>query len=186
MTNKAKQIQAFKELLKISKACSFDVYETSGNPTYGYRAWEVEWDKELCGKYKTPEDKQRALNETLMRLTRGNFPKTIEQMDQERKVIRLTLLAGANPNYSDSHHGSVFDSFWYSKKGYGLLELVKDDRFETPVKLQEFYETFGTLPFDFMASDAEFLRNKKENKNRTDLIYSLFQKGMYPQSKKAF
>ena len=186
MTNKAKKIEAFKELLKISRSCSFDVYEISGDPAYGYRAWPVEWDKELRGKYKTPEDKQKALDETLMRLTRGNFPKTAKQMEQERKIIQLTLLAGANPNYFDSYHGSVFDSFWFSRKGYGLLEVVKDDRFKSPVKLQEFYENFCTSPIFYTASDEEFLLNKKENENRVDVIYTLFQKGMYPQRKEVF
>lgn len=186
MTNKAKQIEAFKELLKISYDRSFDVYETSGNPTYGYRAWPVEWNKELCAKYETPEDKQKALDETLMRLTRGDFPKTMKQMEKERKVIRLTLLAGANPNYVDSYHGSVFESFWYSKKGYGLAELLKDDRFASPTKLQEFYERFDWKPIYCCDSDEEMLLKKKENENRADVIYTLFQKGMYPTNQKIF
>ena len=186
MTNKAKQIEAFKELLKISYDRSFDVYETSGNPTYGYRAWPVNWAEKIHHSYKTPEDKQKALNETLMNLTQGDFPETMEQMEKERKAIRLTLLAGANPNYSDSYHGSVFDSFWYSKKGYGLAELLKDDRFESPVKLQEFYERFDWKPLYCGDFDEELLLKKKENENRADVIYTLFQKGMYPTNPKVF
>ena len=184
--NKAQKIEAFKELLKISNTHSFDVYETSGNPAYGYRAWPVKWDERLYQSYKTPEDKQKALNETLMKLTCGDFPETIEEMEQERKVIRLTLLAGANPNCSDSYHGSVFESFWYSEKGYGLSELVKDDRFESPVKLQEFYERFDWKPIYCDDSNKEMLLKKQENENRADVIYTLFQKGMYPTNQKIF
>ena len=186
MATKKSQEIAFQKLLKISNDRSFDVYETSGNNVYGYRAWPVKWDEELFSKYKTLEDKQKALNETLMRLTRGDFPETRKQMEQERKVIQLTLLAGANPNYADSYNGSVFDSFWHSKKGYGLLELVQNDRFESPKKLQEFYEKFNWMPLYCSASDEEILLAKQENKNRSDLIYTLFEKGMYPTNPKVF
>ncbi len=186
MTTKKAQEIAFQKLLKISRDSSFDVYETSGNNMYGYRAWPVGWGEKLYSKYKTPEDKQKALNETLMNLTRGDFPKTRKQMEQERKVIQLTLLAGANPNYSDSYNGSIFDSFWYSKKGYGLLELVKDDRFESPKKLQEFYENFRWMRVSCSFSDEEFLLTRQENRKREALIYTLFQKGMYPTNPKVF
>lgn len=186
MVSKRTQEIAFQKLLKISRDSSFDVYETSGNNMYGYRAWPVGWGEKLYSKYETPEDKQKALNETLMRLTRGDFPKTRKQMEQEKKVIQLTLLAGANPNYSDSYNGSVFDSFWYSKKGYGLLELVQDNRFESPKGLQSFYESICWRPVFCTSSDEKLLVNIQENKNRSDVIYALFQKGMYPTNPKVF
>lgn len=186
MTTTKTQEIAFQKLLKISKDKSFDVYETSGNNMYGYRAWPVGWGEKLYSKYKTLEDKQKALNETLMNLTRGDFPETRKQMEQERKVIQLTLLAGANPNSYDSYLGSAFDSFWYSKKGYGLLELVKDDRFESPTKLQEFYENFHWMPVFYGSPDEEILLAKQENENRANVIYTLFQKGMYPTNPKVF
>ena len=184
MTTKKAQEIAFQKLLKISKNRSFSVRETLVD---GYRPWRpVDWDRKLRNSYENTEDKQKALNETLMNLTRGDFPKTREQMEQERKVIQLTLLAGANPNSYDSYLGSAFDSFWYSKKGYGLLELVKDDRFESPKKLQSFYEDFCWQPVFCSFSDEEFLLTRQENRKRADLIYTLFQKGMYPTNPKVF
>jgi len=130
----SQKIQAFKELLKIAEEGSFDLYATSGD-IYGERSWPVECFKSLRSlKHSKTMSRQRALDETLMNLTRGDFPKTVSQMEKEQEIIRLTLLAGANPNYSDSYRGSVFDSFWHSHKGYGLSELVQDERFESPKK----------------------------------------------------
>ena len=126
------------------------------------------------------------LDETLMNLTCGDFPKTSKRMEEEKKVIHLTLLAGANPNYYRYHLGSVFNSFWNSKKGYGLLELLKDDRFEPPRELQDFYESFCWRPVFCSFSNEEFLLCRQENRNRADLIYTLFQKGMYPTNPKVF
>ena len=186
MTTKKVQEIAFQKLLKLAKDESFDIWETSGD-IYGSRAWEIDCFKPLRAlKYSKTKTRQQALDETLMNLTRGDFPKTKKRMDEEQKVIHLTLLAGADPNYSDFYHGSVFESFWYSKKGYGLAELLKDDRFESPKKLQEFYERFDWKPIYCDDSDKEMLLKKKENENRADVIYTLFQKGMYPTDQKIF
>lgn len=186
MTKEDKRIVAFKKLLKLAKNGSFDIWETSGD-IYGSRAWETDCFKPLreldCSEEKT---RQQALDETLMNLTYGDFPKTSKRMEEERKVIHLTLLAGANPNYYRYHLGSVFNSFWNSKKGYGLLELLKDDRFEPPRELQDFYESFRWQPVLCSFSNEEFLLCRQENRNRADLIYTLFQKGMYPTNPKVF
>ena len=186
MVSKKTQEIAFQKLLKLAKDGSFDIYETSGD-IYGSRAWEVDCFKSLreldCSKEKT---RQQALDETLMNLTRGDFPETRERMEQERKVIHLTLLAGADPNYSGSYLGSIFDSFSRSNKAYGLLELAQDNRFESPKKLQEFYEEiYQLLPAFIGFSDKETLFGQ-EKKNRADLIYTLFQKGMYPTNPEIF
>lgn len=184
----AKKVQeiAFQKLLKLVKDGSFDIYETSGD-IYGSRSWEIDCFKPLRAlKSSKEKTRQQALDETLMNLTRGDFPKTRKRMEEEQKVIHLTLLAGANPNYSECRRGSVFDSFWYSKKGYGLLELVKDDRFESPKKLQEFYESFRWTRVSCSFSDEEFLLTRQENRKREALIYTLFQKGMYPTNPKVF
>lgn len=184
-TQKIKEI-SFQKLLKMVKDNTFDIYETSGD-IYGSRSWGVDCFKSLWElKHSRTKTRQQALDETLMNLTRGNFPKTQKRMEEEQKVIHLTLLAGANPNYSEYRLGSVFDSFWYSKKGYGLLELVQDDRFESPSRLQEFYERFHLQATYFFSSDEEFLLSRKENKNRSDVIYTLFEKGMYPTNPKVF
>ena len=186
MTTTKTQEIAFQKLLKLVKDGSFDIYETSGD-IYGSRSWEIDCFKPLQElKYSKTKTRQQALNETLMNLTQGDFPKTRKRMDKEQKVIHLTLLAGANPNYSECRCGSVFDSFWYSKKGYGLLELVQDNRFESPKELQGFYDSFHWIPLYCSASDEKILLAKQENKNREDLVYALFQKGMYPTNPKVF
>lgn len=186
MADKTKKEAAFKKLIQIVKKDSFDVYETSGD-IYGSRAWEVDCFNPLRElKHSKTKMRQQALDETLMNLTRGDFPKTRKRMAEEREVIHLTLVAGANPNYAEYQRDSVFDSFWYSKKGYGLLELAQNDHFEFPKKLQSFYEGFHWKHVLCSFSDEEFLLCRQENKNRADLIYTLFQKGMYPTNQKVF
>ncbi len=180
------KITAFKELLKIAEEGSFDIYETSG----GTRSWPVECLRPLCDLIDSKTmTRQKALDETLLNLTRGDLPKTLGRMEKEKKVIHLLLVAGANPNYSKYYSdglSSVFDSFRYRDKTYGMLELAQDNRFESPQRLQEFYNNFHWAPIYCGFSDEELRLNKQENQNREDLIYALFQKNMYPTNPKVF
>ncbi len=186
----SKKITAFKELLKIAEEGSFDLYETYGDNIYGTRAWPVECFKHLWELKRSKKmTRQEALDKTLMRLTRGDLPKTVQGMEKEKKVIHLTLLAGANPNTFDSYSNgrvSAFQSFWNSRKVYGLLELVQDNRFEPPNELQEFYENFYWEPLYCSFSDEEYALNKQKNQNRDDLIYALFQRNMFPTNLNVF
>ena len=186
----SQKITAFKELLKIAEEGSFDVYETSGGSIYGERAWPVECLRPLCDLIDSKTmTRQKALDETLLNLTRGDLPKTVKCMEKEKKVIHLLLVAGANPNYAKYYSdglSSVFDSFRYRGKTYGMLELVQDKRFESPQKLQEFYNNFHWGPHYAGLSDEEYALNQQENQNREDLIYTLFQKNMYPTNPKVF
>ena len=185
----SQKIQAFKKLLKIAEEGSFDLYATSGD-IYGERSWPVDCFKPLQElKYSKSKTRQQALDETLMKLTWGDFPTTAPKMKKQQEIIHLTLKAGANPNYADWCSGSVFDAFWNPNKGdlkgFGLLEVVKDERFLPPKKLQEFYENFSWYPVYYFSKE-EVALGRQENAHRSDLIYTLFRKNMYPTDFKIF
>ena len=202
LTNKAKRIQAFKKLMEISKKGSIELYGTTEADIYSEaRSWPVRWNKDLgSGHFRNEQDKQRALDDTLACLVTVDLPKSVEQLKKEKKLARLILDAGADPNrYYKFHNRNIFDDFLLEGKPHIALEVAKTDGFmglgrpfrvfEHLVKESAFYLQWKH-PFsgnywevDDKKKIALYVQKCSDQK---ELVYTLFQKGMYPQDGEIF
>ena len=190
MADKAKKIRAYKKLLKLAQEGSFDVHFTLSG-LYGK-------DKAIplnCLEPLTQEkDRQFALNETLCRLAKGDPANSIQRLEEEKRIIQLTLAAGADPNYPCPYEmpESIFDSFMYYKKAYGALEIAKSDKFVRPKTLDktfddltyslDYYLKDGQLFPDFWDTEEEYHLYKHDVADKIELVYVLFNKGMEPHN----
>ena len=111
--NKTKRIESFKKLMEIAQKGSIELYESSKDPVLSSDAkdWPVRWDKDLGnGHFKNEQDKQRALDDTLACLVTVDHPATLEQLKKEKRLVRLILDAGADPNrYYKFHNRNNWD-----------------------------------------------------------------------------
>ncbi|MBP5344233.1 MAG: hypothetical protein J6Y85_04085, partial [Alphaproteobacteria bacterium] len=144
----------------------------------------------------SPEDRPRNLNAVLYNLTERKIPNTVERpymdsLEEERRVIQLTLAAGADPNYTPKHpyhdQPSVFDSFMRHQKYHGALEVAKTEGFVGPA---------GQVTFEILKDELTFYRRwgrpypgetKEESalyaqrcKDAKELVYVLFAQEIYP------
>lgn len=212
MTEEEQQKEdSFQRLLLISKNRSFDLYNTVDDYHKGCRSWPIEWYEFLCYADfdKNPQKKQQALNDTLHRLTMGDFPSTLKQMQEEKQLFHLTLEAGANPNYKyrpDSE--SIFSSVLFNRKIHMAVEVAQakdfyfsentDAVFDALRHDLSYYKVTDFIPFpERNFSDEEpitateklktarvyFNFWKEQNK---ELVYTLFQKNIYPHDEKIY
>ena len=174
MTEKEKKIRAFKELIRLAKAPTFDLHTRIYE---GGKNWPERWYSALeKAPFKSKRKQQEALDKTLEKLTRGDLPSSRKQMEREKNLIRLVLDAGANPN-TLAHFCNVF--YLFSKRGkfYGALEVAKTKGF-SPRLLEESFK-FLTKSI-YSDEDTLQLNTKKE------LLHLLFEQENFPQDKKMF
>lgn len=179
------QTMAFKKLLKMAMEGSFDLYTTMGEKNEK-KVWPVCCldPLERLVRRSQKMTRQEALNETLMNLPLGDLPKSKAQMERERKVIQLTLWAGADPNCSN-RYGNAFNEFWENRKFYGALELAKDIRFTLPPNLEALYQeleknlTLGGKT----RIEASAMAQRQSLIYQKELLTTLLQKQMFPCDK---
>ncbi|MBE6446050.1 MAG: hypothetical protein E7021_01400 [Alphaproteobacteria bacterium] len=136
---------------------------------------------------KKKDEQQDALFESAVIILLADYPKTVEQMQKERELIRLILDAGCNPN-----HPILFDDSVARKKIYAALEIAKTDGFVAPKKLNAIFADLadGLHFYSQWERSAHFKKQpdltKLVMKDLKDLVYILYQKGMYPTNPKVF
>ena len=157
MAAKAKKIAAYKELLKIEQDGSFE------------RAYHTQIGRGPLAPLKElerlPDDRCLHLNQVLNNLAAAETFSP-DHEEEERRVIRLVLDAGANPNchhYGDGRM-AIFDYFVRHYKYHGALEIAKTAGFVGPENQQVF----------------ELLASFSSNKDKSALVKILFDKEMYP------
>ena len=195
-----KKIQAFKKLMKIVKKGSFELYTTSKDNYHQIsRSWPVDWYKDLGnGCFKTEQDKQRALDDTLACLVTVDFPSSVEQLKKEKRLARLILDAGADPNkFSSLYSGRIYDIFLMKRKAHIALEIAQTEGFIGPENPeQNFNHLLNGLKFYLhwkkpfpgqgLESKEQIAVYAQDCEDQKELVYTLFQKGMYPRDKKVF
>jgi len=188
-----KKIRAYKKLFEIAKEGSFDVYFTLS----GFYGKDTAKPLRCLDPIIHGKDRQLALNETLCRLAKGDPARSMERLEEERRIIQLVLTAGADPNCS-SHYGmpdeSILQSFMSYKKTYGALEVAKADSFMRPKTLDntfnelvyslDYYLQDGQLFPDFWDTAEEYALYKRDVADKIKLVCVLFDKGMYPSDPK--
>lgn len=186
---------AMQKLLALAEDRSFDIYETTGDSIYGYRAWPLNWSEHLYGIKKcSDKEVQDRLNKTLLKLACGDLPDTIKQLAFERKAIQLVLDAGADPNVTYGHEGPVFQIFVDNQKRYGALAVAKHPDFNRPEDTEKtfrilshqlaFYRHWGrACPSE---KDEEMRLNKQTTADDKELLFVLFQKEIYPYREDTF
>ena len=196
MADKTKKAAAFEKLLEIARNGSLPLYSYENDYHKGGRNWPVEWEKELIySHFRTENDRQHRLNRTLERLVEVNSPTSVEQVNKEKGLARLILDAGANPNFDSNLYSTrIFDEFLSQRKSYIALEIVKTDGFLGPQNTEDtfdilagslkYYMRYGTpMPGDTKEESAIIAQNCSD---RRELVYCLFQKGLYPRDKNVF
>ena len=196
MTDKIKEAEAFTKLMQVAKDGSLTLYTYENDYHKGGRNRIVGWQNGLLySHFRTQYDRQCRLNETLERLVEVNFPNSVEQMNKERGLARLVLDAGANPNfYSHSYKSTIFDQFLSKRKSHIALEIAKTDGFLGPENTEQAFDVLaGTLgyymqwkkpmPGDTEEESAVIAQNCAD---RRELVYRLFQIGLYPRDEKVF
>lgn len=187
------KINAFKKLIKIAKTGSFKLYETSkdccSKIAYTY---PVNWSfflKRGCFESKM---RQQVLDMTLEYLSEADLPDSVKQMQQERKLVRLILEAGGNPNYYGlMHRRKVFDTFLLKGQSHIALEIAKSEEFTGPENIESI---FGVLiksldensGKDSKVTKKESTLNVQKYSVLEELGYTLFQQGVYPRDKEVF
>ena len=192
---KAQKIRAYKELLKIAKEGSFDVYFTL-NRLYGKgKAIPLNCLDPITHR----RNREPALNETLCLLAQGDPAIDVEHLEKERHIIQLALTAGADPNCSSPYgfpDESILDTFIHKGKAYGALEVAKTDKFVRSKALDktfrelacslDYYLVDGLLFPDFWDTKEEYDLYRHDVADKIELVYVLFSKGMTPSDPKIF
>ena len=186
LESQTERIKAYKELVKIAQAGSFDIYYAGSGLCGACEAQAID----CFAPIKNEKNRQFALNETLCLLTKGSYPITIERLEKECRMIQLVLRAGADPNYRCYYQtpSAVFDSFLDRGNFYGALEIAKSDRFIAPEYPEK---TFSILADGVNASECWNNQPGKKKtvcdlnwrtyKDQKALLCTLFDKGIYPQ-----
>ena len=200
--NKTKRIEAFKKLMEIAQKGSIELYGTTDADIYSdARKWPVRWDKDLgSGRFKNEQERQRALDDTLACLVTVDSPSSLEQLKKEKRLARLILDAGADANrYYRFHNRNIFDDFLLQGKPHIALEVAKTDGFMGPGRpFRIFKHLVDKLTF-YLHWKSSFpgYYLEKENKKKValysqdcsdqkEIVYTLFQKGIYPQDREVF
>ena len=201
--DKVKKITAYKELLEKARDHSYALYAYYHK---GAKYRQVDWQFPLL--YKISDD---TLKEVLERLTWADFPATLETAEKEAEVVRLVLEAGGNPNQMN-YDDSVFVCFMDKNRVGAALEIAKRPNFQFPRGeenkiLGALASNVGTNKHNhpcYLSTQLELENLPSWNKKRKeqlekklqedlryhkawqhqskDLIYTLFQQGVYPQN----
>lgn len=199
-TGKGKRIKAFKTLMEIAKKGSIQLHAYDDDDFYREgRYWPVHWESDLGdGCFKNEQDRQKALDGTLERLIRPDRPDSVEQLQKEKKLIRLVLDAGANPNHFSYYYDqNVFDRFVKDKKSHMALEIAKTEGFVRPGNTDTAFEKLTDLLRFYLHWKQPYPGAQGESKEKValyaqicsddkELVYTLFQKGIYPRDEKVF
>lgn len=202
--------QAFNELLKLAKDPAMYLFAWEDDYHKGGRYREVEWQGPLVW-YKKGRDKKTVLNDVLYHVSFADFPTTIGQMNKEKKLVHLLMAAGANPNlkggeiftafikknrvaaalelarspdfcFPNGAENKVLNSLAYNigtnkmhHPCYRKTELeLEEEQDEHPWNKEKIKELKERL-------QAGLEYHKVWQSESKDLIYLLFQKGIYPQ-----
>ena len=192
----AKQTTAFQKLLEIARNGSVPLYTYDDDFHKGGRNWPVEWENELIySHFRTQADKRYVLNKALERLVGVNFPSTVEQMNKEKGLVRLMLDAGADPNFhSDIYADRIFDKFSSQRKSYIALEIAKTEGFSGPKDTENTFNLLADSLRHYLVWGRPLSGDTKEENavitqncsDRKELVYLLFQEGLYPRNKELF
>ena len=175
----------------------------------GGRYREVDWQYPLL-RYEKGNDKIEILNDVLYRLTSADFPTTTKQMEKERKLAHLLIQSGADSNlkeaftsfiekdrvavalelvkspdfcFPDGEENRVLNSLSYNimTKGmhhpcyYRTEQELATESIERPWNKEKIKRLQERLQ-DGLGYHKIWQKDSK------DLIYLLFQKGVYPQN----
>jgi len=203
------QKEAFKELLRLAHDRSICLTAWEDDYHKGGRYRDVEWNQSLL-YYQKGQSKKEVVNDVLMRLTWADFPKSLRQKENEKKLTHLLLTAGADPNLEDCGD-SLFVTFVKKDRVGPALEIAEHPDFHFPRGNEN--TVFDTLSYNISSNTMHhpcynwIKRQQKElpswakdekkelqkrlpealkyheiwQKESKDLIYLLFQKGIYPQ-----
>ncbi len=183
---KRKKTQSFKKLLDAAVNSPLQLYFTREGGVRKVLPWaEFFYFRNL----KKRDEQQDALFESAVIILLADYPKTVEQMQKESELIRLILDAGCNPNYP-----ILFEDSVARKKIYAALEIAKTDGFVAPKKLNTIFADLADgLCFHSQWERSAYLNLKKQSdltkqvmKDLKDLVYILYQKGIYPTNQKLF
>lgn len=201
-SGKIKKIQAFKELMEIAQKGSIELYGTTDADIYSdARSWPVRWEKDLGnGHFKNEQDKQRALDDTLACLVTVDLPVSVEQLKKEKRLARLILDAGADPNrYYRFHNRNIFDDFLLEGKPHIALEVAKTDGFMGPGRPFRVFDHLADKLAFYLHWNSPFPGYFWEEGNKRkvalyaqdcsdqkEIVCTLFQQGIYPQDEVVF
>lgn len=209
MTDQTKKTKAFNELLKLAKDPSMYLLEWEDDYHRGGRYREVDWQYPLL-RYEKGNDKIEILNDVLYRLTSADFPTTTKQMEKERKLAHLLIQAGADSNLKEAFTSFIekdrvavalelvkspdfcFPNGEENRVLNGLSYNISTKGMHHPC----YYRTERELAEESTERpwNKEKIKKLQERlqdglgyhkvwqKDSKDLIYLLFQKGIYPQN----
>lgn len=193
---KIDKIEALKTLLKMEQE-GFDLYQIEKADMYGGgRIHEVRLLEPLEHYKREDFNREKALNDVLRRMLSADIPKDIEHIEEERQIVKLVLMAGANPNAYSRHYAGkrIFDAFFNTGRSYAALEVAKSPNFSASGDLESIYECLSDY-FDYYLkhgyhfpgkTEKEDEMNRYKLKDRKELLHVLFGKGMYPYDEKLF
>ncbi len=193
--DKAKKINAFKELVKLAKNRSVKLYMYA-NDFWGERrgrTFPIEWGGTWeLGHLEDEQDYQKALERIWECILDADPAGSVTQMQNEKKLVRLLLEAGANPNYYSRAYGQEIFDLFSRNKAYIALEIAKAEGFKKSKNLTETFKMLADIQNSFKQGKAPYSCNNKEEAQlnaqiRSDyeeLISILFQKGMCPGDSK--
>ena len=175
----------------------------------GGRYREIDWQYPLL-RYKKGNDKIDILNDVLYRLTSADFPTTTKQMEKERQLARLLIQAGADPNLKEAFTSFIdkdrvavalelaksHDFCFPNGEENGVLNSLSYNIIEKGMHHPCYYRTEQELATESKEHpwNKEKIKKLQERlqdgleyhkvwqKDSKDLIYLLFQKGIYPQN----
>ena len=190
------KINAFKKLLKMQKE-GFDFYQTESADMYGGgRIHELRLLEPLKNYSHENFNRKVALDDVLRGILLADRPKDVEHVEEERQIVKLALIAGADPNAYSRHYagGRIFDAFFNTGRLHVALELAKAPNFFGSSDLASIYEGLSNC-FDYYLKQGhhrpgETATEDKMNlcklKDRKELVCVLFKKGMYPYDERLF
>ena len=209
MTDQIKKTKAFDELLKLAKDPSMYLLAWEDDYHKGGRYREVDWQYPLL-RYKKGNDKTDILNDVLNRLTLADFPTTKKQMEEERRLAHLLIQAGADSNLKEAFTSFIEknrvavalelakspDFCFPNGEENGVLNSLSYNIIANSMHHPCYYRTELELSKESIEHpwNKEKIKRLKERlkdglayhkvwqKDSEDLIYLLFQKGIYPQN----
>ncbi|MDY6407978.1 MAG: hypothetical protein SPL08_04700 [Pseudomonadota bacterium] len=209
MTSQTNKTTAFNQLLRLAKNPSICFWEWEDDYHKGGQCREVDWQYPLLC-YQAGKNKSDILNDVLYRLTVADFPTTAKQMEKERHLARLLIQAGADPNlkgaftsfidknrvavalelakspdfcFPNGEENAVLNSLSYNIMVKSMHHpCYSKTEFALAKEAVEHPENKTKISVLKKRLQDELKYHRVWQKDSKDLIFLLFQRGIYPQN----